>query len=292
MVFGTSRAQADEHESGKVLGDANSSKPSADPSQAASTLLDIVQGGRMYYLWGLLGWQDIRRRYRRSVLGPFWLTISMGVLVGAMGTLYGALLKIGVEDYLPFLAAGFIVWSLISGLIVDGCAAFTDAERIIKQAALPASVHVYRVAWRNLIIFAHNVVIFAVVAVIFSISPGWAGLAALPGLLLICLNGVWIGLMLGLVSARFRDIPQMVASVVQVMFFLTPIIWKPELLPERTPVLDFNPFYHLVEIVRAPMLGRYPAPASWLGMLAMALGGWLLTLLVYRRYRWRLAYWV
>ena len=262
------------------------------PSQAALAFADIVEGARAWHLWSMLGWQDIRQRYRRSKLGPFWLTISMGALVGGLGVLYAGLFKVEVADYLPFIAVGFIVWSLISGLIVEGCDAFIRAESIIKQVGLPLSVHVYRVVWRSAIIFAHNAVIYVVVAVIFSIQPGWTGLLALPGLALVCLNGVWLGLLFGLVSARFRDVPQIVASVVQIAFFLTPIIWKPELLPGRALVLDANPFYHFLELVRGPALGQAPEPVSWIAVLGITVCGWAATLAMYRAYRWRVAYWV
>ena len=264
----------------------------ASPSHTTLAFRDVIEGARAFRLWSMLGWQDIRQRYRRSTLGPFWLTISMGVLVAALGLLYAGLFKVNVSDYLPFVAVGFIVWGLISGLIIEGCAAFIGAESIIKQAWLPLSVHVYRVVWRNVAIFAHNVIIYVAVALIFSIQPGWAGLLALPGLALLCLNGVWMGLLLGLVSARFRDVPQIVASVVQVAFFLTPIIWQPELLPDRALVLDLNPFFHLLELVRAPALGHAPEPVSWLAALAITFGGWGVTLIMYRNYRWRIAYWV
>ena len=262
------------------------------PSLTVVALRDIAEGARAAYLWQMLGWQDVRQRYRRSKLGPFWLTISMGVLVGALGVLYASLFNMAISDYLPFVAAGFIVWGLISSLINEGCTAFIDAATIIRQVAVPLSVHVYRVIWRSFIVFAHNVVIFVVVAVIFSIWPGWTVLLAIPGLVLLCANGIWIGLLLGLVSARFRDIPQILASVVQVAFFLTPIIWKPELLPGRVLILDLNPFYHVVELVRAPMLGHAPQPMSWAATLGITLGGWVVTLAMYRRYRWRIAYWV
>lgn len=262
------------------------------PSRLARALLDISEGARAHRLWCMLGWQDIRQRYRRSKLGPFWLTISMGALVSGLGVLYSSLFKIDVADYLPFIAAGFVVWGLISTMITDGCDTFIGGEGIIKQASLPLSVHVYRVVWRNLIVFAHNVVIFFAVAAVFSIWPGWTGLLALPGLVLLCLNGVWLGLLLGLVSARFRDVPQIVASVVQIAFFLTPIIWKPELLPDRALVLDLNPFYHLVEVVRAPALGQAPESVSWLAAIGITAVGWLAALAMYRAYRWRIAYWV
>ena len=274
-----------------VPGLAPASSTPLPPSQTALALQDVVEGACAFRLWGMLGWQDVRQRYRRSTLGPFWLTISMGALVGGLGVLYAGLFRMDVADYLPFVAAGLIIWGLLSGLITEGCAAFIGAEGIIKQVNLPLSIHVYRVVWRNLIVFAHNVAIYVAAAVIFSIQPGWTGLLVLPGLALLCLNGVWMGLLLGLVSARFRDVPQIVASVVQVAFFLTPIIWKPELLPDRAFVLDLNPFFHLVELVRAPSLGQAPGLVSWLAAAGITLGGWLVTLLMYRRYRWRIAYW-
>ena len=266
--------------------------PPSPPSQAALAIQDIIGGACAFPLWGLLGWQDIRLRYRRSTLGPFWLTISMGALVGGLGVLYAGLFKVDVADYLPFVAAGLILWGLLSCVINEGCTVFIDAEDVIKQANLPLSVHVYRVAWRNLIIFAHNAVVYIVAAVLFSIQPGWPGLLFLPGLVLLCLNGVWIGLLLGLVSARFRDVPQIVASIMQIAFFLTPIIWKPELMPDRAYLLDLNPFFHLLELVRAPALGQTPALVSWLVVLGITLGGWLMTVLMYRLYRWRIAYWI
>ncbi len=262
------------------------------PSQAALALLDLARGARAHHLWYLLAWQDIRRLYRRSVLGPFWLTVSMGALVGVLGTLYGMLFQVDSANYVPFLALGFIVWTLISGVMTDGCKVFINVEGIIKQVGLPLSIHVYRLLWRHLIILAHNAAVFVVVAAVFAVWPGWAGLLALPGLVLLCLNGIWAGLLLGIVSARFRDVPPIVTSLVRICFFVTPIIWTPELLPARTLVLDANPFFHLVEVVRAPLLGQMPGLASWIAVLVMTAAGWLVTFAFFRRYRRRIAYWV
>ena len=270
-------------------------KMEAAAAPASDTTLafrDLGEGLRAVRLWGLLGWQDVVHRYRRSLLGPLWSTISMGTLVGALGALYAGLFQLPLSDFLPFIATGFIVWALLSGLINEGCTAFIGGDRIIKQVDLPLAIHVYRGVWRNFAIFAHNMIIFVIVAVGFSVQPGWNGLLAVPGLVLLGLNGVWAGLLLGLVCARFRDIPQIVGSIVQIAFFLTPIIWKPELLPGRSLVLELNPFYHFVELVRAPLLGQAPEAVSWLAVLGITLCGWLATLLAFRRYRWRISYWV
>ena len=288
---------ADDEMAGPIGGPSGSPVPLFPVhSQTTLALIDLVDGARASHLWGLLGWQDIRRRYRRSVLGPFWLTLSMGVLVATLGTLYGALLKVDTAVYVPFLAIGFVLWTLISGLITDGCSAFISAQRIITQTSLPLSVHVYRKVWHNLLIFLHNVTVFVVAAIIFSVWPAWTALLALPGLVLLCLNGIWVGLVLGTVAARFRDVPPIVASVVRIAFFVTPIIWMPELTSGRGRalglVLDFNPFYHCVELVRAPLLGQVPELVSWFAVSGITLCGWLLALAMLSRYRRRIAYWV
>ena len=263
----------------------------ASGSPLAAALSDLIEGFHRRHLWGRLGWQDIRRRYRRSVLGPFWLTLSMGLTVALLGTLYGRLFEVG-GDYVPYLTLGFVVWGLVNGLITDGCGAFVKAHVIIQQVRLPLSVHVYRVVWSNLIVFFHNASIFIVVAIVFSIWSGWAGLLAFAGLIAICLNGVWAGLLLGMFSARFRDVPPIVASIVRIVFFVTPIIWMPELLPGRAVLLDFNPFYHVLEVVRAPLLGQVPSGATWLVVAGITASGWLVTLLVFARYRARVTYWI
>lgn len=262
------------------------------PSQAARALLDIMQGARAVHLWGPLGWQDIRKRYRRSILGPFWLTISMGMLVGMLGMLYGALFQAEISRFMPFLALGFIFWTLISGMIADSCRIFINAQGIIEQIDLPLSVHVYRMVWHSLIVLSHNILIFVPIAVAFLLWPGWMGLLVLPGLALLCLNGVWAGLLLGLVSVRFRDVPPVVDSVMRIAFFVTPIIWMPEHLPERFHLHDWNPFYHFLELVRAPLLGAAPRLVSWLVVVGATCLGWAATIVMYSLFRRRIAYWV
>ena len=194
--------------------------------------LDIKAGWIKRELWMSMGWQEIRQRYRRSRIGPFWLTISMGIMVIALGALYGVILKVEMTEYLPYLSAGFVIWGFISGIIQDGVGAFIRGEGLIKQLPAPYSIHVYRSAWVNLIILAHNIVIFFIVSIWFGKYPSMATLLAVPAIFLVLLNGVWFGILFGLLSARFRDIPQIIASLLQLMFFITPIFWTPEMIPQ------------------------------------------------------------
>jgi len=263
-----------------------------ESARLSKALSDIAGGWRRRELWKLMALQDIRQRYHRSVIGPFWITLSMGVMIGVIGLLYGTIFKQDMRDYMPFLAAGFILWSLISSLIIDGTRVFTGVEGLIRQLPAPLTIYVYRLLWSNLITFAHNALIFVLVCLWYGLNPGWTALLVLPALLVLLLNGFWIALMLGLLSARFRDIPLVVASVVQVLFFITPIIWKPDMLPGRAPMLDLNPFHHLIEILRAPLLGQVPTLENWVAVVVITVVGWAVALWFFSAYRWRLAYWV
>ena len=240
----------------------------------------------------MLGWSEIRQRYRRSALGPFWLTISTGILVAGMGPLYGRLFGQEVGSYFPFLAIGFIVWQLIASLVNDSGQVFIAAEQYIKQVRMPFTIHVLRMVWRNAIIFAHNFVIVILVLVAFVPAWNWRLLMALPGLILVLINGIWLALLLGMLCARFRDIPQIVTSIVQVAFFLTPVMWRKEMLGRYQWAADVNPLYHLIEIVRAPLLGQSPAGLSWVIVAMLTVAGFAVTMPLFARYRARIAYWI
>ncbi len=263
----------------------------APASQLWLAVKDVSDGLRRWSLWTAFGWQDVRQRYRRSRLGPFWLTLSMGAMVAGVGVLYAGLFKTDVSTYLPLLTTGMVIWGLLSGIITEGCESFISADGIIRQVRVPLSSHALRVVWRNFIIFAHNSVIVLLVLGYYRIWPGWTVILALAGVLLVAINGIWVSVLLGLLSARFRDVPQIVASIVQVAFFLTPVMWSPSQV-ENSHWLDLNPFYYFVEIVRAPLLGHFPEFSSLVGAGVVTVVGSLVALGFYSKYRWRIAYWV
>lgn len=255
---------------------------------------DIARSMGQLPLVGLLGWQDVKQRYRRSLLGPFWLTISMGVMIGTIFMVFGQIFDVPMQEFLPFLAVGLILWALLSSVLSEACTAFIGAENIIKQLPLPLFMHVLRMVWRNLLIFAHNLVIVPLLFLLLGKGLDWTALLALPGLVLLLLNLTWVALVLGVLCTRYRDLAQMVGSVLQVLFYLTPVMWMPGLLPERAGLflLSLNPFYHWFETVRGPLLGHVPSTTSWLVCASMVLAGWLVALLFFGRHRSRIAYWL
>ena len=257
-------------------------------------MLDIIAALKRLPLVGVLGWQDVRARYRRSALGPFWITLSMGVMIGTIGIVFGQIFQSPMHEFLPFLTIGMILWSFIASVVNEGATGFISAEGIIKQLPIPLFVHIMRMIWRNFLILAHNFVIFPIVLIIVGKPLGLVAFLSIPGLLLNILNLGWIVLILAIVCARYRDLPQMVGSLLQVIFYLTPVMWMPSLLPKRAGayLLDLNPAFHLLEVTRAPLLGQFPSTENWVVASAMALVGWGLALFIFGRYKRRIAYWL
>lgn len=261
-------------------------------TRSLDAIADMIEGLKLWELWCSLGWHDIRQRYRRSIVGPFWLTLSMGIMVGGLAYLYAGLFGQNVESYLPYVATGIIIFSMISSLAAEGSAVFIGSATLILQLRAPLSIYVYQMLWRNLLIFAHNISIYALILLFVKIDLGWNFFLAFVGLFLVLLLGFWAGLTLGALSARFRDVPLIVGSVMQVAFFLTPIFWTPGSLPNRALFVHLNPFYYLIEVIRMPLLGKTPPLDIWLVVIGFNVVGAIVATLFYARYRGRIAYWV
>lgn len=256
-------------------------------------LLDVLEGLRRADLWVFLGWHDIRQRYRRSALGPFWIVLATLLFVGAMTLVYSGLFRQDIHTFLPLAACSIVTWTYVAACMNEGCNVFIAASSTIKQVPAPLTVHAFRLVWSQLIYFLHNMIVVVLALLVAGVSFHASNLLFIPALVLLTINLSWMSLTLGTLSARFRDLPLIVQSLVTGIFLATPVLWKIEMLPpDRQWIAYINPFTYLIEIMRLPLLGVTPSPKLWAAVLAMALCGWALALVVYGRSRARLAYWV
>ncbi|MGI5126764.1 ABC transporter permease [Pseudonocardia sp. CA-107938] len=268
------------------------------PRSWRKAFADLGSGWTQRPLWGYLGWQDIKQRYRRSVLGPLWISISMAVIATAMGILYGALFGEDIATFLPYVATGLLIWNFVQGCILEGSEVFIANEGLIKFLPAPLSLHVYRLVWRQTLFFLHNVIIWVILMVVFPHPLSWTLLLAIPAFALLVLNGAWISILSGILATRFRDIPPIIASLTQLVFFMTPIVWQYDTLlknphvAERARIAEINPVMHFVEILRQPMLGQPIVWHHWIVVGAISVVGCATALVALRNYRSRVAYWV
>jgi ABC-type polysaccharide/polyol phosphate export permease len=267
--------------------------PFVDARRSKLGFDDIFQGFSRWQLWWLFALNDIRQRYRRSRLGQFWITFSMAIFIGALAFVYSTLFKTEIRYYLPFLTVNMIVWNLISGIVNDGCSAFIQAENYLKQEPLPKTIFVLQILTRNVLTFLHNIVLVPIVFVLLGASVSWLVLLALPGMLVILVNGYLITLPLAMLCARFRDLPQIVSNVVQIAFFLSPILWnRNQIGASAAPIIDFNPFANHLLIVSEPLLGNVPSLNAYLMCASSTVILASVSLPFFIRFRDRIVYWL
>ena len=263
------------------------------PTRAGLAVVDLINGIRNCWLWTTLAEQDVKLRYRGSILGPFWQTLTTGVMIGGMGFIYSKLFHTDLHDYLPMLSVGLIFWTFIAGMVTEGCGTFISVHGIIQQVKLPFSLHAYRLVYRNLLTLAHNFVIIPIVLFLFPHPIVWMRLIELlPGLVLISITGVWVSILLGMISARFRDVPPIVGSIVQVVFFVTPVMWPVQALGPYAWWAQLNPFFAAIDVLRSPLLGQPTSPYSWTILMIMTAFGCAASFAFFARFRSRIAFWV
>ncbi len=235
---------------------------------------------------------DVASRYRGSVLGPFWITLSMSLMVLGIGFLYASLFSLPLKTFVPYVALGIVFFGVMTGTITEGCETFVQAAGMLSQTSLPMFTFVWRTVFRNIINLAHHLVIVVAVLVFYGFWRTADAPLALVGVALMLANASWASLLVGIASARFRDIPQIVTSVMQFAIFFTPVFWPTDRFKAHRAVLDFNPFYHLLHAVRAPLLGEPVEAHTYVILVTMAVVGWGFTFAVFARTRRRIVHYL
>lgn len=267
-------------------------EPDLRPSRLRLAATDLAGAITLWPLWVRLGWHDILYRYRRSLLGPFWFTANTAITIVALGIVYSQIFKMPIRELMPYVCVGLLIWGFINAILQGAGEIFSGAESYIKQVRLPYLLYVFRFIWSRTIVFAHDFPIYVVLIVYFGSWPGVVALAAIPGFLLLAVNGALVSVTLGMASARFRDVPRIISSLAQIIFLITPILWMPDMLGPQIWLAHINPFFHLIEIVRRPLLGSLPPVETvWITLLITALN-LALAVAMFSRYRARIAYWL
>lgn len=261
---------------------------------AVTAAEDLLDGLKRWDVFARLGWYEVKRRYKRTIIGPLWGTLNLSVFILALGTVGGGLLNRNFSDYLPFLATGMILWVMVSTIIAESSTLFISSHSLFRQMRFSYSILAYALVWRNFVVFLHNLgAYFLVFAITVPQLITWWTLLAIPGLFILLLNSVWAALLLGMICLRFRDLQQLIATFLQIGIFVTPVFWPPESLSgiRRLIFVELNPLYSLMEVVRAPLLGTVATPRVYWTAAAITVIGWTVTFIFFRTFRKRIAYW-
>jgi len=253
---------------------------------------DILQMFKNPGLVLFLAWSDVRARYKRSVLGPFWITLSTAIGVVGLGFVWSELFKLERRTYIPMLTVGLVFWQFLSSSLTEASSVFVKQAGLIRNLNLPLSMHPAQLVLKQAINLAHNIPLFFLVVLCLGSPLNWNCLWVLPSLVLVSLNLFWMVLFLGILGARFRDLDYLISSVMPLLMFFTPVLYRPTALPYTALFIWLNPLAHMIEIVRQPLLGEAPPLMAVCGCLAMLVVGGSITLVLFNKKRNRIALWV
>jgi ABC-type polysaccharide/polyol phosphate export permease len=261
------------------------------PGSAA--LADLRQAFGLINVIAYMAVGDLRARYRRSVLGPFWITLGTAAGTVGLGLVWSELLKMDQAVFVPSLTAGLILWQLLSGCIQEATTTYWRQSAVLRNVSnVPLSMPPIQMVLKHLINFLHNVPVFIAVMLFFHIPVTAATALVLPCLLLLALNLFWMTLLLSMLGARFRDLEYVIGAAMPVLMFLSPVFYRPNYLPINEAFVWANPFSHLIELIRYPLLGAPPPDFVVLVNVLLCVIGGAFTLALFNAKHDRIAYWL
>jgi ABC-2 type transport system permease protein/lipopolysaccharide transport system permease protein len=258
----------------------------------SKALDDLVRGLGLYKVWTHQAWHDVSAKYKRTVLGTLWMSGSMVTLSICLALVFGALLGTDLKILLPNIMGGLLCFSLISFIFGGSPEVFNAAHNIIKNHAYPFTYYMFEAICESFFMFLNNLIVFTIVMVLLGTFavPNWTILIGLP----IVLSTIFAwGTVIAMVSTRFRDLRFMMPHLSQIVFYLTPIMWSIDhISPKNAKIAELNPFYGLLELIRAPLMGKVAPAVCWNTALLMLLAGAIVWLIFFSAFRKRIPFWV
>lgn len=237
-------------------------------------------------------WSDTRARYKRSVLGPFWLVLSTIVGVGGLGLVWGVILDVDRPTFLPLLTVGLVLWQLVAGCVSSAASVFNAKASIIKNMPTPTWRISLQLLFQQIVNFVHNLVIVVIVFAIYPTALSPLAFLSIVGFVLVLANLFWVIQLVGFLGARYRDLDPLIGSIMPVLFFLSPVLFRTRDFEGLNFFMTINPIAYWIEIVRDPILGILPSLSVYAVTFAMAVVGWILALAMTRAKSARLPFWV
>ena len=255
---------------------------------------DLINSFVHWRIFGIMGINDIRKRYARSRVGQFWLTISLAINIFTMGVVWSYLFKMPVAQYLPFLAVGTILWTYISTCIIEGTNLYIISSSYLRELNIPKITYLNSLIVRNIIVLGHNILVLIPIYFFFSIPISFINIIfSVIGLITASIFLFPVIIFISLVSLRFRDLPNIIASIMQIAFYVTPIMWNVNLMPERfQPYIILNPFAVFLSICRDPLFSIDTPISYWIAAIIYIILAWLIGFLLFSKFRTRIIYWI
>lgn len=262
----------------------------SDASAFRQGVTDIVGGIKRIDMAFYFAWGDTKARYRRSFFGPLWIVLGTAISVAGLGYVWSLLLGDDPSKLVPSLTIGLIVWMFLSGCILESSTLFSRNAHFIKNIPMPYSVFPAHLLMRQLINFGHNLLVVVAVFFVYPQGFGWMQLLFFPGLILVVAHLCWMILLLSVLGVRSRDTEQLIAALMPVMFFLSPVIYRASQLDGDQYLVWLNPFSYLISLIRDPIMGAAPPNFVYVCAVVSLVFGWAFTIYIFGRFRHKIAF--
>ncbi|MET4257110.1 ABC-type polysaccharide/polyol phosphate export permease/glycosyltransferase involved in cell wall biosynthesis [Bradyrhizobium sp. S3.12.5] len=238
-----------------------------------------------------LAWSDMRHRYVRSLLGPFWMSLQMAIVVAVLGSVIGQMSNADMLARLPMLALSMTAWTFLNSVVLDATTALQNSASLIRDRALPPVIFLLQCTFRQGLFALHNACVPLLLWLLLTPHDLSGALAALPGLSLFVICTFGLSLVLGALATRYRDLKPIIESTLMLAFLASPVIWSADMINHRSTVMRLNPLTHLFAVWREPLAGGHVDATSIIYVLvalALLLGASVLTLVHLRK----AAFWI
>lgn len=261
-------------------------------SAAAVAFKDLAGSVIRLPLAFTLAFDDIEQKYRRTVLGPLWIVLGQAATIAGFVIVFSGLFQTDPQVYALYLAAGFPVWMLISSYLTDMPNTFIQARGFLESFELPWLIHIWRRSIGYVIVFAHQIVTLFAVMAFLGTPLRWEMLWTIPALLVVMVAGSGIGMLLGVLGGRYRDLQPAMGVAAGFLFFFSPVMWRAEQLQVNEWAVQYNPIYYMITLVREPLLGNAPSAHIWIGTGIAAVSLFVIGFITFWACRRRLYHWL
>jgi ABC-type polysaccharide/polyol phosphate export permease len=229
--------------------------------------------------------QHLTLRYRRTVLGYLWTLINPLLMMSVMALVFSALYKSDLKTFALFLFAGMIPWTFFNAVVTQSGVALINNEGLIKKIYLPKAIFPFSVALASLIDSALSFAALFLIILALGGSFSWALLFLPISYALLFTFTIGLGLAMSIATVFFRDLQHVITIAMQGLFFLTPVLYKPDSLGGKVSLLvELNPVTPFIGLFRAPLIdGVLPSAGLVLQAVGIAAGSMLIGLFVFLR---------
>lgn len=261
------------------------------PIQPFAALIEKPLRSPHFWVW--FGWLDVVQTYRRTLLGPFWITANLVIFTIAMTFVYGAIFGVPTKEYSAYILCSLIAWYWVSALMAEVGNTFVNHAYFVKGTSIDKAQLIWAAVFKLLITFVHNIVVVVIYIFLALIPLTINTLQIIPAIILLFAFSIPVTAVAALLFARYRDLPRLVGSAMIAVLMVTPVFWQPSIITGwRSAIVYLNPIYYLIEIVRRPLLGEAPDQLTYLAVLGMTISAWLVGTVFYRRYQRYLVFWL